>query len=337
MSTRVKRGERQLDLLLYLLWSRKPVSLEDIYELVPGYCACPSLSAVRRMLHRDRLELKERFGANIISTRLYGSEEQYGYEISQESFQPELKLTVDETILLDSLRMAMEPAGILPETEAFIYGSKKLSVDSYEGSQSAVSPVLIQIPFPLRSSLKTDAYESLSRAIRNNNAIEFKYDSKSSNRRATYRAEPLALFFCRAAWYLVARTCADGIIRRFNLNRLRSMPVILPVIFVPGDFDINEVRAEDIWEWGEDRVEVTILLSQERAVWLNSGWHTIKSQSTLKNGDVKAVIVVSNLDSFINETLKLGANVKILKPSAIAGELKRKAEQLRQMMVDHGC
>ena len=94
---KLDRLERVTDLVLVLLDTEQPLTLDAIAHQVPGYPA--EHSARRQAFERDKRLLRDE-GIPVLTQRLPG-DEQYGYLIDRESFYlPELDLEPDEQVAL---------------------------------------------------------------------------------------------------------------------------------------------------------------------------------------------------------------------------------------------
>ena len=99
MATTARRDrlERVTDLVLVLLHTEQPLTLDGIADQVPGY---PDEHAARRQaFERDKRLLRDE-GIPVRTERLPGHE-QYGYLIDREAFYlPDLALEPDEQVAL---------------------------------------------------------------------------------------------------------------------------------------------------------------------------------------------------------------------------------------------
>ena len=94
---KLDRLERVTDLVLVLLDTRQPLTLDAIAHQVPGYP--DEHSARRQAFERDKRLLRDE-GIPVLTQRLPGHE-QYGYQIQRESFYlPDLDLEPDEQVAL---------------------------------------------------------------------------------------------------------------------------------------------------------------------------------------------------------------------------------------------
>ena len=94
---KLDRLERVTDLVLVLLDTRQPLTLDAIAHQVPGYPT--EHSARRQAFERDKRLLRDE-GIPVLTERLPGNE-QYGYQIDRDSFYlPDLDLEPDEQVAL---------------------------------------------------------------------------------------------------------------------------------------------------------------------------------------------------------------------------------------------
>src|ERR687897_772887 len=124
----MRKVERLVNLIALLLDTRRPLTLDQVAELVPGYDA--SGESLRRMFERDKEELR---GLGVPVERApidaWGSEE--GYFIDPEAYgMPELDLAPDERAALALAARAWSGATRDP---AAVAGLAKLDLDPGTG------------------------------------------------------------------------------------------------------------------------------------------------------------------------------------------------------------
>src|SRR5512133_448705 len=131
----MRKVERLVNLIALLLDTRRPLTLDQVAELVPGYDA--SGESLRRMFERDKEELR---GLGVPVERApidaWGSEE--GYFIDPEAYgMPELDLAPDERAALapgagpDALRANLDGASPLLAVLLEAVSGRKRIVFSY--------------------------------------------------------------------------------------------------------------------------------------------------------------------------------------------------------------
>ena len=106
------RLERLTNLVAVLLETRRPLTLEEIVERVPGYP--PERESYRRQFERDKATLRE-IGVPISLEALYAFDQETGYRIHREDYElPPLDLTDDERIALQLAVTAVRLEGSDP-------------------------------------------------------------------------------------------------------------------------------------------------------------------------------------------------------------------------------
>src|SRR3990170_7263478 len=101
------RLERLTNLIAALLDTRRPLTLEEIAERVPGYPADPATR--RRQFERDKATLRD-IGVPISLEALYPFDNETGYRIHRHDYElPALDLTPDERV---ALHLAVTAVGL---------------------------------------------------------------------------------------------------------------------------------------------------------------------------------------------------------------------------------
>src|SRR5580692_11318076 len=177
-TVKLDRLERVTDLVLVLLETQQPLTLDAIAHHVPGY---PSEHAARRQaFERDKRLLRDE-GIPVLTERLEGHE-QYGYRIERDAFYlPDLALEPDEQVALH-LAVAGVHLGDPSGRDALL----KLGATGL----GEVRPI---------ATLDTPrALVDLFEAVRTKAVASFSY------RQTARRVVPAGLWFRFGHWYLVA-------------------------------------------------------------------------------------------------------------------------------------
>lgn len=313
----MSKSERLLNLYLFLLSSKTPVTLQDIGDSIPDYVDS-SETAFKRMFHRDRNELRDKFGADIICHERLENVDDPGYSIASSSLLPPIDLTHEEALTIGLVRKAMETSGVFPPVESLKAAAQKLAVDApMDGMWTEPQEPMVYVWEDAMSGVSPEVFMVLLDAVKDSKVVTFKYHAASRDAAGQYEAEPLAMSFCRGAWYLIARVRPDLTIRRLRLNRFETAPEIGDEIFNKDNFNIDDFKEQDVWEWGEDKEIVKVWVSKQKSHWLDSSLHTLLSREDNEDGSVKAAIEVNNCDLFVRELLKLGSHARVLGPDKV--------------------
>ena len=233
--TKLDRLERVTDLVLVLLNTPRPLTLDAIANQVPGY---PAKHAARRQaFERDKRLLRDE-GIPVVTNRLEGAE-QYGYLIERDSFYlPDLELEADEQVALH-LAVAGVHLGDPSGRDALM----KLGASGL----SDVRPVAALVP----SADLIELYE----AVRTHATASFGYRGEPR------RVAPVGLRFRFGHWYLVAWDLERAAPRTFRVDRMdgevaRGEPGGADV---PEHLDIDAALPDEPWEAaGEDAVTMRL-------------------------------------------------------------------------------
>jgi predicted DNA-binding transcriptional regulator YafY len=202
----MRKVERLVNLIALLLDTRRPLTLDQVAELVPGYEA--SGESLRRMFERDKEELR---GLGVPVERApidaWGTEE--GYFIDPKAYgMPELDLAPDERAALALAARAWSGAARDP---AAVAGLAKLDLDPGAG------------PHALRADLHgaNPLLTTLLEAVQGRKRIAFTYRPPGRDA-AERQLDPYALVHQRGTWYVVGHDAARDALRSFRLSRIES-------------------------------------------------------------------------------------------------------------------
>ena len=202
----MRKVERLVNLIALLLDTRRPLTLDQVAELVPGYDA--SGESLRRMFERDKEELR---GLGVPVERApidaWGSEE--GYFIDPEAYgMPELDLAPDERAALALAARAWSGATRDP---AAVAGLAKLDLDPGAG------------PEALRANLygASPLLAVLLEAVSGRKRVVFSYRPPGRDA-AERRLDPYALVNRRGTWYVVGHDGDREALRSFRVSRIAS-------------------------------------------------------------------------------------------------------------------
>lgn len=221
------RLERLTDLVLVLLHARRPLTLDEIANEVPGYPA--SHDARRQAFERDKRLLRED-GIPVL-TEPVGGQEQYGYRIDPDTFYlPDLHLSADEQAALH-LAVAGVHLGDPSGRDALL----KLGASGVAEAR----PVAALVP--------PAALVALFDAVRSHAEVAFAYRGEDR------RVAPSGLWFREGRWYLVGWDLARQAPRTFRVDRVEGDPRPGPPGSArpPAGFDPTAEAPEDPWRPGE--------------------------------------------------------------------------------------
>jgi proteasome accessory factor BC len=231
------RLERLTDLVLVLLDSPRPLTLDELAHRVPGYPE--GHEARRQAFERDKRLLRDD-GIPVVTEPVEGPE-QFGYRIDAEAlYLPDLRLAPDEQAAL-ALAVAGVHLGDPSGRDALL----KLGASG----ASDVRPVASLVPPP--------ALVALFDALRVNAAVTFSYRGERRS------VAPARLWFRSGRWYLVAWDHDRQDARTFRVDRIDDTPRAgAPgTAELPDGFDAAHGVADAPWQVGDgDPTPVTVAI-----------------------------------------------------------------------------
>src|SRR2546423_7644059 len=134
------RLERLTNLIAVLLDTRRPLTLEEIVDRVPGYPE--ERESYRRQFERDKATLRE-IGVPISLEAVHAFEQESGYRIHREDYElPALDLTDDERV---ALHLAVTAVRLGGGGEA-VRGAGRDALLQLGGIEGAAAPTLAALP-----------------------------------------------------------------------------------------------------------------------------------------------------------------------------------------------
>ena len=297
---KLDRLERVTDLVLVLLDTRQPLTLDAIAHQVPGYPT--EHSARRQAFERDKRLLRDE-GIPVLTQRLPGHE-QYGYQIDRESFYlPDLALEPDEQVALH-LAVAAVHLGDPSGRDALL----KLGAAGLGDVR------------PMASLVPPAALIELFEAVRTHATAAFTYRAEER------RVAPVGLWFRFGHWYLVAWDLDRTAVRTFRVDRIEGDVIRGDAgdAMVPDDVnvDVKAALPEEPWEVeGEDRVAMRVRVDALEARRVVEEVGEDKVVRRLPDGSVDLELGVSSFASIRSWVLGLLDHVVITEPDAFRQEL----------------
>jgi proteasome accessory factor C len=298
---KLDRLERVTDLVLVLLETQQPLTLDAIAHHVPGY---PAEHAARRQaFERDKRLLRDE-GIPVLTERLPGNE-QYGYLIDRDQFYlPDLALEPDEQVALH-LAVAGVHLGDPSGRDALL----KLGA----AGLGDVRPIASMVP--------TAALIDLFEAVRTRATADFVYRGAPAPRHVA----PVGLWFRFGHWYLVAWDLDRAAVRTFRVDRIegdvtRGEP--RSAQDVPEDIDVERALPEEPWDAeGADRIEMRIQVDALEARRVADEVGEDKVVRRLDDGSIELVLGVSSFASIRSWVLGLADRATVLEPAEFRDEL----------------
>jgi proteasome accessory factor B len=303
--------ERLLDLVAFLLSSRSPVPLNDIYAAFEDEYT-GSRDTRDRKFGRDKEALRD-LG---IPVAYVSSEEEgeSGYIIDRSAFYlPDIALTADERAALFAIGAAASRAAFPLQSE-LAHALTKLRSTGPNGEERA-QPVLFTA-----STRSSGFEETIVRALAERRRLRVVYPPEQASR----LFEPYAISRRRDRFAVVGFCHLRQGIRMFYADRMAECSFAHPSgpggeFELPADFNAAEHFPNQPWQLRlHDPIEVELEFSPELA---NSGPRTLGLEPGQK-------CRTTNLDGLIAQVLALGQGVRIAGPPEARARVREKLTML---------
>ncbi|MBM6405808.1 WYL domain-containing protein [Phycicoccus sp. CSK15P-2] len=302
------KTERLLNLVLVLLYARRPLSKAQIRQLVPQYGSNASTEAFERMFERDKDELRE-LGIPLVTEDIDALwEDEPGYRIHQRDYAlPDIEFEQDELAVLGLASRTWAQASLAgPAAQAL----RKLRAAGVERDADA----LIGIEPRLRTT--EPAFDAVKDAVLRRVRLRFDYRRPEATEASERHVQPWSLVSWHGRWYLTAFDEDREAPRVFRLSRI-SGPV--RTVGPAGAFEVPEdhqaeVMARDAADPGT-RPSPAVLRIR------GGTGHALRRRARTL-GDVDdtwslADLDYTDLDGFAEELAGYGADVVVEQPAEL--------------------
>lgn len=307
--------ERLINLIALLLNTRRPLTVEEVRNTVPGYQQ-EDYASFKRMFERDKEELRS-LGIPIERRFTDVWEVEEGYLISKDRYYlPELDLLPDEMAALwIASRIVVEPGG--KEDQALV----KLSLGA-DGGADPTSPPWLRA----RLHLDAPALPQLLDAVAGRRSVRFRYKAAGQSRDVERTVDPYALIHRQGAWYVAGHDHLRGALRHFKLQRISSQVSFAvkgsgPDFDVPEGFSPEQRSVTEPWE-GEQGIAVEVAFSPRLAWWIEQSlglepkgtWH----------GWTLVRLNVADEEGFVSWVLGFGEDAVVRSPERVRAAVVRR-------------
>jgi predicted DNA-binding transcriptional regulator YafY len=303
----IDRLERLTNLVATLLDTRRPLTLDEIVELVPGYP--DDKIAYRRQFERD----KETLRGIGIPVRLepvdsLGSEQ--GYRIlPDEYYLPSLDLTPEEQAALHVAVTAVRLEGGPGPAEAL------WKLGGREGEAANALAALPTVP----------ALPALFDAYRSRAMVTFDYRGERR------RVDPWGILFRRGHWYVIGHDHDRGDRRSFRIDRIEGDVEAGPAqtFEPPAHLEPGAILGDEPWRYGDEEV-VSARLAVD-AVQATAVVDQVGEDAVVERRDDGSIVVelpVTNTAAFRSFVLGLLDAAEVVAPRELRDEMRTWLDEL---------
>jgi predicted DNA-binding transcriptional regulator YafY len=228
--------ERLVNLLLMLLSARRPVTIEQVRSVVPGYDQADDES-FRRMFERDKDELRD-LGVPLETRPVDAWGDELGYLIPKDSYElPPVSLEPDEAAAVALAARLWASAGLADASASALLKLRAAGVEADPVATAGVEP---------RVAARDAAFEPLLAAVRAGRAVSFDYTPSYADAARRRTVEPWGLVHRLGKWYVAGHDRDRGAPRAFKLSRITSGVTALGApgsVTVPDGVDLQAMVA----------------------------------------------------------------------------------------------
>lgn len=250
----MKKAERLLDLIAFLLNKKEPVSFGEIQAAFPDDYMKGTDESIARKFERDKADI---LALGLPLKLLVGDEyEKEGYVIDRKSYGlPHLDLGPEELALLFLAGTAALEMDSSPFERDLVLALNKIAYASADGTKFGVNP-----PRALPTTKSVDGSEtlraqylaSLRKAISQRKTVTISYHALWKDEVTTRKVDPYGLVWLRGDWLMVGHCHLRENIRVFHVDRISGLAVNplkpkSPDFQVPDDFRLDEHVAQQPW------------------------------------------------------------------------------------------
>jgi proteasome accessory factor B len=318
------KTERLLNLVLVLLYARRPLSKAQIRGLVPQYGQSASTEAFERMFERDKDELRE-LGIPLVTEDIDAAwDDEPGYRIHQREYAlPDLHFEPDELAVLGLASRTWAQASLAgPAAQAL----RKLRAAGVERDGDA----LIGIEPRLRTT--EPAFDAVKDAVLRRVPVTFGYRRPEDPEAGERHVQPWSLVSWRGRWYLNAFDEDRGAPRVFRLSRMTG--AVRPA-GRPGSYEVPDDHEPRMMV---ERADPPASRPSPAVVRVRDGaGHALRRRARTV-GEVDDTWSLLDLDyhdlyAFAEELAGYGADVVVEQPPEL---VDRVVDRLRGTLVAHG-
>jgi predicted DNA-binding transcriptional regulator YafY len=264
----------------------------------------------------------------------YFDRERNGYRINRHFFLPPVNLDLTEALSILLMATRQSPAGALPWRRQAYRAAMKLESALPAGVREHIGSVLqrmeVRLPAAAKSEGVDDLVDRLTDAIGRRRVCQIVYLSFYEGRQLREKIHPLRLLFLQRAWYLLAWSVREDVIRTYKLARLKRLSVD-GAAFAPPPADVVDKHLAGAWSMIPEGRQYDIRLRFDRQVAGNVAevlWHPTQEVVWRDDGSIDFSAHVDGLGEITWWILGYGDHVRVQGPPAMARRIRDVARRV---------
>ncbi len=305
---------------LQLVSSQRRMKAEEIAQ---------KLGVTKRTVYRYRQDLEDA-GFAIYS-------DGKGYQLASAPFLPSLDLEREEAIALLLVADSHWARGMTPYGQTLSSAMEKIKSgmqpDIQEGLHETTKDIAVRQEPQVDMSGHEETFQTLLRAIQNRQVIGLSYCGVSDPKPWQRNVEPLSIFQCWLAWYLIAHCRYRNSLRTFRLDRIHSVRTISETFVPPRNFDLQDyLRNAWLVEQGDDVFEVIIRFWGKAARLAEElKWHPTQETLSVREGHCIMRFKTGGLREVSEWLMRYDDEAEVIKPECLRTMMRERALKILEV------
>jgi proteasome accessory factor B len=308
------KTERLLNLVICLLYTRKPLSKAKIRDAVPQYGTTASLEAFDRMFERDKDELRDLGIPLVTETGDALFDDEPGYRIDRREYAlPEISFAADELAVLGLASRAWAQASLAGPAAQALRKLEAAGVERDDASLIGIEP---------RVRTAEPAFEAVKDAVLARSPVAFTYRTARSGDVTLRHVQPWGIASWHGRWYLTGFDTDRDAPRVFRLGRIEGKVATdgeASSYEVPADHQPKEMISTQAVERDPQPAVLRVRLGAGHSL-------RHRARAVLDLGDTWSRVEVdfTDTEAFADEISSFGPDVVVQKPSELKQSVIRR-------------
>jgi proteasome accessory factor B len=300
------KTERLLNLVLVLLYTRRPLPKAKIREVVPQYGTAASDEAFDRMFERDKDELRE-LGIPLVTADIGGAfDDELGYRIDQRDYAlPDLEFEPDELAVLGLASRTWAQASLAGPAAQALRKLKAAGIERDGDSLVGIEP---------RLGTREPAFDAVKNAVVSQHTITFGYRKSGENEPTPRTVQPWGLASWHGRWYLTGFDLDRSAPRVFRLSRIEGevQPVRKAAPYaVPADHRAQEMIRSQVGDARVQTASVRVRDGRGQSLRRRATGESVEGEWSLLE------VPFTDADAFADEVTGYGPDVVVVGPPEV--------------------
>ncbi len=174
--------------------------------------------------------------------------------------------------------------------------------------------------------------DQLAQAITKMRTVEMRYYTATRDKTSRRKVDPYRIWYAGGALYLIGYCHIRRDVRMFAIDRILSLTITNLPCQMPLGFSVEDyVRNALSVMRGGTQIEVELCFDKKTSAWAKGRiWHPSQKATLDRKGCLTLKLQVAETSELIGWILSFGSGVRVLKPAALAQEVRLQALEIVQ-------